>query len=311
MTSTRVVLLGSQRARPTLGDVVRDLGLRGPFATITAGWQEWEAEDGALSDRLGGAVRPLALYARAERVAASDPELAVAHGTMQAELRALQALYARQLGHAADAWMELLGADAPPAVLGPERDAALEAIRRLDAHHLARIEEMRADFEARTGLPERPSVARERRDIERALDGIEAVVIEGGHAAVIHNRMSLFGIAPLLGGRTVIGCSAGAMVLGTRVVLYDDSPALGRGHAEVGLPGLGLVPGVVALPNATARLRLGDAERMRRLALRIAPDRCALLDPGDRLDWDGSALVAHGGRSIDEHGALVAWDSAA
>ena len=49
----RAILLGPQR-RPTLDSAVRSLGLAGPFATVTAGWQEREPDDRELSAILGG-----------------------------------------------------------------------------------------------------------------------------------------------------------------------------------------------------------------------------------------------------------------
>ena len=54
----RIVLLGPQR-RPTLEGVARSLGLglAGPVATITAGWQEREPDDAELAALLGGPAR--------------------------------------------------------------------------------------------------------------------------------------------------------------------------------------------------------------------------------------------------------------
>jgi hypothetical protein len=101
------------------------------------------------------------------------------------------------------------------------------------------------------------------------------------------------------------------MLLCRRVVLYNDAPAIGRGHSEVALPGLGFAPGIVALPDATERLRLDDPHRMRRLALRVAPDRCALLDPGARLHWDGSGWWGVAARGVDASGSIGAWNRAA
>jgi hypothetical protein len=37
-----VVLLSPQRRRPNLGTVLAMLGLEGPFAVVTAGWEERE-----------------------------------------------------------------------------------------------------------------------------------------------------------------------------------------------------------------------------------------------------------------------------
>ncbi|MDX1495022.1 MAG: hypothetical protein R3253_13220, partial [Longimicrobiales bacterium] len=240
-----------------------------------------------------------------------DPALRETHRSMQSSLRQIRQLYARQLDHAAEAWMELLEAKGAEEIVGPERDNALEAIQRLDAHHLDRIREVQEDFRARMKPRERPPVAHARSEILRELADCSAVVVEGGHAAVLHNRIALFDLVDALRERTVLACAAGAMILCDRVVLYNDSPAIGRGNAEVGLPGFGLVPGVVALPDATARLRLGDGARMRRLALRLEPARCVLLDAGDRLDWDGETFTDRGGRGVRRDGTLTPWETAA
>jgi hypothetical protein len=309
--SPRIVLLGPQAERPTLGSVVRDLGIDGPVAAITAGWQEWESDLGGMHSQVGDRLLPLSLYARAERVWAADPELRDAHRGMQADLRALQILYGRQLERAGEAWIELLGADGPQRLVGPERAAALEAIQRLDARHLVRIDELRDEFRSRLRPLERDAVHRERAEILHDLERASLVVIEGGHVAVLYNRLDLFDLAGALADKTLIGCAGGGMLLCHRVVLFNDAPAIGRGHAEVGLPGLGLLPGVVALPDAGRRLRLDDAARMRRLALRVAPDRVVLLDPGDRLDWDGVALAGSGSRRVEDDGTLTPWGHAA
>lgn len=308
---SRVVLLGPQAAEPTLGAVVDDLGVEGPIAIITAGWQEWEADLDGLRSQLGDRIVPLRLYERAESIWNEDGELREAHRSMQSALRLVRQLYARQLDHAAEGWMELLDSKGPEEIVGPERDNALEAIQRLDAHHLDRIREVQEEFTARLEPTRRPPVAHARSEILRELADCSAVVVEGGHAAVLHNRITLFDLVDELRKRTVIGCAAGAMILCDRVVLYNDSPAIGRGNAEVGLPGFGLLPGVVALPNATERLRLDDQARMRRLALRLEPARCAILDPGDRLDWTGETFDDGGSRRVERDGSLARWEAAA
>lgn len=311
MSTRRVVMLGPQAPEPTLGEVAHDLGLEGPVAIITAGWQEWESDLAGLRSQLGDRLVPLLLYQRAEEVWEDDHELRDAHRKMQSDLRQIRRLYARQLDRAAEAWMELLDAEGPERIVGPERDAALDAIQRLDAHHVRRIRELRAGFRDRLRPSQRPAVGRARSEILRELAPCSTVVVEGGHAAVLYNRLDLFDLVQDLRARTVVGCSAGAMVLCDRVALYNDNPAIGRGNAEVGLPGLGLVPDLVALPDATTRLRLDDPRRMRRLALRFASDRCAILDPGDRLDWDGASFEARGSRLVSADGHLVEWSRAA
>jgi len=308
---SHVVLLGPQFHHPTVGATLRELDIVGPVATITAGWQEWESEDAALNRQLGGTSVPLRLYQRSERVWEADPELRAAHRSMQDDLRALHGLYARQLEPAAQTWVDLLDADGPDHLLQPERDAALQAIQRLDAHLLQRIGEVRADFEEQTHVRERPAIAREREEISEALARVQTVVVEGGHVAALLNRILLFDVADMLTGKNLLGCAGGAMLLCRRVILYNDDPAIGRGHSEVALPGLGFGPGIVALPDAAVRLRLDDPRRMRRLALRLAPDRCALLDPGARLHWDGREWTGLGALGVGSDGSVAAWERAA
>lgn len=309
---SHVVLLGPRSEALTLRALAADLELEGPVAVVTAGWQEWESDLDGIRSQLGDGIVPLRLYERVEAIWEDDHELREAHRSMQADLRRIRELYSRQLDRAAEAWMELLDMEEPERIIGPERTAALDAIHRLDAHHLERIRAVKADFLERMRPAERASVHRRREEVRSELADCPAVVIEGGHAAVIHNRIWLFDIVDDLRSRTVIGRAAGAMVLCDRVALYNDAPAIGRGNAEIGLPGFGLVPGVVAISDPSARLRLDDAARMRRLALRMEPARCALLDPGDRLDWDGSNLTGHGGsRVVRIDGRLEAWEEAA
>jgi len=311
VTERKVVLLGPQAPQPIVGAVVEELVGRAPVAVITAGWQEWESDLAGLYSQLGDRMVSLRLYERAEAIWARDTDLREEHRRAQRDLRAIRERYAGQLERAAEAWMELLRDDGPEHIVQPERDAALAAIQRLDAHHVRRIEEVKADFRERTKLTRRPAVVRARDAVLRDLEGTEAVVIEGGHAAVLHNRITLFDLVDELRQRIVVGCAAGAMVVCSRVVLYNDSPAIGRGNAEVGLPGLGLIQGVVALPDAAHRLRIDDVRRMRRLALRLAPDRCALLDAGDRLDFLGDVPSGRGSRLIHPDGTLSPWVAAA
>ena len=69
----RVILLGPQR-RPTVDFVVRALGLAGPLATVTAGWQEREPDDGELRRLLGGQAVNLELYRRWLGLQEREPE---------------------------------------------------------------------------------------------------------------------------------------------------------------------------------------------------------------------------------------------
>lgn len=309
-TPTRVVLLGPQREHPDVGHAVGGYRGSAPVALVTAGWQEWEEDDGRLRGTIGGDVFNLRLYGRAEEVWAADPELAAGHRTLQRDVRLLRQAYNVRLARAMDAWTELLSLSGDGRVLDPERDNALAAVQELDRHHARRLQALREDFYGRFDPLMRSSVGRQREEIQRALASAGVVVIAGGHVAGLLNRLRLFGVDQLLAGKTVVAFSAGAMALASRVVLFHDSPPWGPGHAELGEVGLGMAPGVVALPDAATRLRLDDPGRVSRLARRFAPDACVLLDPGNRVEWDGRwhAQVA---RRLRGDGWAEEWRGAA
>lgn len=303
-----VTLIGPQRTEPTLAAVVESLGLRGRLAAITAGWEEREGEDQELRDHLGGRVVNLRVHERAERVYQADSEL---HAAMRARFdrqRRLQELYRVRLSHELGAARTLLArrADADVAdLIGAACEEALEGLRELDARHMAHVAEIHAEFEARWRPTERADVARAREEIARDLEGCEAVCIAGGHVTVLLNRIRLLGLTKLFGERPLIAWSAGAMVITRRVVLFHDSPPQGPGDAEVLEVGLGLAPGVVALPHADKRLALEDRARVELFARRFVPDLCAVLVRGARLDWDGERWCgAENTRHLGVHGEL-------
>lgn len=283
----RVILLGPQRPRADVGEVVSGLGVAGPVALVTAGRQEWEEDDRGLREVLGPEAFNLRLYERAERVWQDDPELRDGHRSVQHSVRTLRRAYNLRLARQMDAWVELGRLSGDPDVLEAEGRDALEAVRVLDRHHLERLGELRSAFEHRYQPLTRLAVAKERSDIERALQPAEVVVVDGGHVPVLLNRLRLFGMAQFLAGKTVVACSGGGMALAERVVLFHDSPPWGPGHAEVGEVGLGLYPGVISLPHGATRLRLDDPGRVSRFARRFSPAQCVLLEAGTRVEWDG------------------------
>lgn len=307
---SQIVFLGPQRLAPTLKRTIDSLGIRGPIAAITAGWEERESDDSELSDHLGGRTNNLRLYGRIEEVFKRDPELFEAMRERHDAMRLLQELYRQRLGHAHLAARELLSAvdnneGALAELYGPEIDHAIVALRNLDAHHLERVRAVHLDFEARMKPLERPEVMRHRAELARELEGAEALCIAGGHVAILLNRLRLLGLMELWGERPVIAWSAGAMVLSDRIVLFHDSPPQGAGNAEVLEVGLGCVPGVVPLPHAKRRLRLDDAARVALFARRFQPAICVALDGDSRIDWNGSTMeVGAGTRVLSDCGEL-------
>jgi hypothetical protein len=291
-----VTLLGPQVRDPNISAVLAEIGLRPPFVSVSAGWQEREGEIDELRAHLGGDVRDLRVYARTEDVYSADRPLRLAHRQRQSLLQEMQELYALRLGYAKDAARALFERSArpgsDPALLRAARRQAVAALRRLDRAHLAAIRRVHEDFEAALRPAARPAVQQAVADLRREMDGANAVLIAGGHVAVLVNRLRLLGGGALLAGRRVIAWSAGAMAACEAVVLFHDHPPQGGANAEVFDAGLGLVRGVIALPHAQSRLALHDEARIALFARRFAPSTCLALDAGACLHFDASGRLA-------------------
>jgi hypothetical protein len=286
-----IVLLGAQRFDPTLGATVEALGVTGPIAIITAGWQEREGEDADLHEHLGKRTVNLRLHRRAEEVFRRDPELAEAHHARQSVLRHKQDFYRVRLEHALGANHVIRQRTAPPEILREEQDASLHAIRRLDDYHLGQCARVNDELEREVRPLTRPWVERQRRELGKILDKCAALCIAGGNVATLLNRLRLFGIAELLGEQPIFAWSAGAMAISDRVFLFHDSPPQGPGAAEVLDRGLGLCPGVVVLPQPETRLRLEDPERVAVLARRATPAMALAFPARAHVTWEDGRFV--------------------
>lgn len=307
----RAILLGPQR-RPTLDGVVRSLGLPGPFATVTAGWQEREPDDGELRALLDGRSVGLELYRRWLDVQERDPEYAAASRALADVLAELADLYLLRLDYALQAVYALQRRTS-----GSALDEAVATVRSLDALHLAHVNEVRGEFFERLRPHDRPVIASHRAEVAGFLDSAAALIVAGGHVGVLAEVLHLFNVAAALqstaGRSPVIAWSAGAMALADRIVLFGDRSAYGPGHPEVYGSGLSVVRDVVLLPHAKARLLLDDAPRMAVFARRFAPARCVLLEAGTRveLSGDGFAGLPAGARVLGEDGHVTSSGEAA
>jgi hypothetical protein len=295
----KIVLLGPQRFDPTLGEAARAIGVRGRIATVTAGWQEREAEDADLDAHLtslGGETINLRLHERSEAVFREDPALHAAYRARQDRYHQLQDFYRIRLDFALEAARVISRRAAPEELLREEQQSSIEAVRTLDRHHLAQCQTVRAEFEERCRPAEREAVRRHREELAALLADCSALCIAGGHVASLLNRLQLFGVAELWGQeRPVLAWSGGAMVISEQVVLFHDSPPHGWGVPQILDVGLGLVKGVVPLPNPEMRLRLGEAERMALYARRFAPALCLVLPARAHVTYeDGVWSNAHG-----------------
>ncbi|HET8601736.1 MAG TPA: hypothetical protein VFL99_15520 [Segeticoccus sp.] len=300
-----VTLLGPQR-RPRLASVVRSLGLHGPFATVTAGWQEREPDDAELDQLLDGQSRNLGLWTRWQDVIERDPEFAAAHQQRRAVLEETQECYLLGLDHAVNALLEL---ERRPIRHAEVRDAAVReaewVIRKLDERHLQRTQAIHDEFHDRWRLHEREAIAHHRAETAEILGDATALVITGGHVGVLLDVLHVFNVRPAMRDTLqLIAWSAGAMALADRVVLFHDRAAHGPTVAEVYDAGLGIVRDIVALPHARRRLRIDDAGRMGVFARRFAPAQCLLLNDGVRVDLTPEGALPPGAQVLGTDGTL-------
>jgi len=274
----RVVLLGPQRFQPTLAAALDGLGVDGPIALVTAGWQEREQETDELAEHVGRELIQLSLYGRHQELLGQDADLAGALRERRDRLHELQDLYRLRLAHALGAAREMMSRSGESSSLARHRRAAIRALRTLDRQHLVQVREIHAAFESDWRPSSRPALAGHRAEISELLQRAVALVLAGGHVTVLLNRLRLFDLLPLTGARPWVAWSAGAMALSERLVLFHDSPPQGPGNAEVLEAGLGVCPGLVPLPHARRRLRLNDPVRVALFARRFSPATCVLLE---------------------------------
>jgi hypothetical protein len=304
----RVTLLGPQR-RPTLGTVAASLYPEGPIATITAGWQEREPDDGELGKLLGSRDVNLRLYRRWLDVQECDPEFALGEHKLAAALEELQDMYLLRLDYALQAVYAVQRRSGPHRLRADVLTEAIDAVRELDAAHLRRVSAVRGEFYQGLRPHDRPVIAGHRADVAGLLAGAAAVVVAGGHVGVLADALHLFNIAASLRS-PVIAWSAGAMALTDRIVLFNDRAPQGPGHPEAYGSGLSVLRNVVALPHASARLRLGDAPRMAIFARRFAPARCVLLENGTRVDTGSDGGCPPGARVLADDGRVMTLEAA-
>lgn len=284
---TNIVILGPQRFQTCIKDAVKSMGLNGPFASITAGWQERESEIEELDEHLGEETLNLLLHQRGEDIFRGDPVFREAHRQHQAQLQKLQTLYRLRLNNLQGAVEDLMRhrKEHVAEMIDPEIEDAQRLVTLLDEHHLNRIQQLHDDFLDKWKSDVGAKVMDHHDEIAEILQRCSGVLIAGGHVAVLLNRIRLLRLEPLIRDKPIIAWSAGAMVLGQKVVIFHDSPPQGRGYAEVFENGLGLYPDMIPFPHAQKRLMLNDPMRVSMLAGRFPNDRCLTFEHGSTISF--------------------------
>ena len=295
----KITVLGPQR-RPTLATVSGDLDPARPVATVTAGWQDREPDDGELDGLLGGRSANLRLHARWHDVLVADPDYAAAERDYLAVRREQRELYLIALDGVLRGLheSERVGVDA---VHRAARADAEAVVRLVDEQHLTRVREARTAFEATVQVGGRDAVARHRAEVGEVLAAASALVVAGGHVGVLLHLLRLFAVpAP----EVLVAWSAGVMALTERVLLFHDQAPQDPSHAEFLDAGLGWLRGCVLLPHARRRLRTDDPGRMAELAFRTAPARCVVVDDGSRLDLGPDGALPPDARLVTDDGRI-------
>ena len=214
-----LIMLGPQNQQLNLRAALDLLGIASRVGVITAGWRDAEGDIKELEVHIGRPVIDLMLYQRANEVFARDEPFFRAHRERQNRIKELQRLYRLRLRPMSAAAYSLLSTESDSHLLRSHERAAIAQIRALDRQHLKLIQGLHEAFEREWRPSERPGLTDHRESLEQAVAACDALLIAGGHVAVLMNRMRLFGMKELLRDRAIIAWSAGAMVLGERIVV--------------------------------------------------------------------------------------------
>ncbi len=305
-----IAILGPQQPTSNARQVLQTLGVEGHVALINAGlrWDEAEVED--LAEQLGHPVHHLPLYHWFESVMEREPELARSYSARQERIKEFKRLYRTRLHAALGAVAELRRVEGvSPELVAEELTRALFDVRRIDEEMLRSLAHIRTQFPDVAQPWDVPGARRRHDEVAAVLRNCSAVVVAGGHVAVLRNRLFFFGFDKLLpdflATKPVVCWSAGAMALSGRIVLFYDDPPEGVGEAEVLDTGLGLIDDVLVFPHARRRLRTDQPERMARLAMRFSPMPCIGLESGAWLERRDGRWISRG----DQASAMLFTES--
>lgn len=297
-----LVLLGPQPEYTSLQTTLRELQLDSPVALITAGWEAEENQDQSLKDSLAVEAINLNLFARSEQLFAEDEELIQLLRDRQDELRHLRDAYNDRLHMLLKAARKIIRREEKLIDLTAERESAIDMVRQLDRQYFIRTSQIHDRYEERLQTAQRPLVAQQRREISDLLNRSNAILIAGGHVAIILNRLRIFGILETRPDLPIIAWSGGAMALSDQIVFFHDSPPQGPGDAELLRAGIGLFSDILPLPDAKSRLNLGDSARVELFARRFDRFRCVIFDEHTILERKDDHWLTKGSEPLTKLG---------
>jgi peptidase E len=188
--------------------------------------------------------------------------------------------------------------------------ADLEDLRRNDARMLLALAEAESALAERTGLRFDPLWIARRAEMEQLLLDADAIVIPGGEPGSLLPALRFFDLRPALAetlrrGASFFTISAGSLVLGERIIVYDDfSPDATRREFRLYDRGLGLVGGLQLLPHCNDRIHTDDSDNLAYLSRRFSSHLCAGLNAESFLLAEPGRGLA---RSIGEHDGVYVF----
>jgi len=163
----------------------------------------------------------------------------------------------------------------------------VEALVQADDRRSAVLFDLWRHFHLASGLDFDPLWLDLRKHIADALLSASLIALPGGDPAKLLIACRFFRLENILleavrRGAHVFGSSAGAMVLGRRVVIFHDRKTP-RQEFELFDNGLGLVGGLQVFPHVDDRLQTGDPHNLAYLAARFRHRVCIGLNAGSTL----------------------------
>lgn len=285
------ILLGPQRPDINFDAALASLNIgEKPVGVISAAWQEAEGDIDDVRRLVGNPLADIGIYKRAVDLFAADKSLHEAYRVRQERLQEQQRLYRIRLRQLMIAARRTLRADGNPSVIAAERRHAIAQLRELDRHHLRQVSKAHLRFDSAYNVDCHSLLAEHTAAVAEELSQFDTVLMTGGNVVVLMNRLTLFGMAEPLRQKNLVAWSAGAMVLGERVVLFHDRLPQGRRDAEILCEGLGHIPGAILLPDVAGRLRSKELVRVSLFSRRFSPAACVTLDNGASMHFDGEKL---------------------
>jgi hypothetical protein len=305
-----LTLLGPQPEYESLRGALNRMGLNGRLALITAGWEEAENEDEPLVHLIPNEIVNLRLFRRSELLFAQDPLVIQMLQKRQDVLRHLRDVYRMRVSYFMRATNKILGASRELVDFQPELDSSLNMLRQLDREYFLRTCQVCDDYDAEIDFDHRPSVVSQREELSEILGGVSAILIAGGHSAIIMNRLKIFSILEMRPDLPIIAWSGGAMALASQMVFFHDRLPQGDSNPEILRAGAGIIGRVLPFPDPANRLRLDDTLRMSVLARRFSDSSCVLLDSSDWVERrNGKWTAAHETRQLATNGRTEAFSA--